>query len=40
MDEKTFNNNDLMKSDCPVCGGHKTLSITNKTDIFPTLEIF
>ncbi|ABC56808.1 MULTISPECIES: ZPR1 zinc finger domain-containing protein [Methanosphaera] len=35
MDEKTFNNNDLMKSDCPVCGGHKTLSITNKTDNIP-----
>ena len=35
MDEKTFNNNDLMKSDCPVCGGEKTLLITNKTDNIP-----
>lgn len=35
MDEKTFNTNDLMKSDCPVCGGQKTLTITNKTDNIP-----
>lgn len=35
MDEKTFNNDDLMKSDCPVCGGHKTLTVTNKTDNIP-----
>jgi zinc finger protein len=28
-------NNEIMYSDCPVCGGEKTLEITNRTDNIP-----
>ncbi len=35
MDEESFNSKDLMRSDCPVCGGIKTLEVTNKTDNIP-----
>ena len=28
-------NNEFMYSDCPVCGGEKTLEITNRTDNIP-----
>ncbi|WP_455646157.1 ZPR1 zinc finger domain-containing protein [Methanosphaera sp.] len=35
MDENNINTNDVMKSDCPVCGGDKTLEVINKTDNIP-----
>ncbi|MCD7782189.1 MAG: ZPR1 zinc finger domain-containing protein [Methanosphaera sp.] len=35
MDEESFNNNDLMRTDCPVCKGKNTLVITNKTNNIP-----
>lgn len=28
-------NNEIMYSDCPVCGGQKTLEVTNRTDNIP-----
>ncbi|RAP46989.1 MAG: hypothetical protein BZ135_02800 [Methanosphaera sp. rholeuAM6] len=28
-------NNEIMYSDCPVCGGEKTLEVTNRTDNIP-----
>lgn len=33
-DNITFNN-EIMYSDCPVCGGQKTLEVTNRTDNIP-----
>ena len=33
--ENIVYNNEVMYSDCPVCGGEKTLEITNRTDNIP-----
>ena len=35
MDETIKYNNEIMYSDCPVCGGQKTLEVTNRTDNIP-----
>ena len=35
MNDDIKYNNEIMYSDCPVCGGQKTLEVTNRTDNIP-----
>ena len=35
MNDDIKYNNEVMYSDCPVCGGQKTLEVTNRTDNIP-----